>query len=1010
MSNVISPVLDSIDNFLAWASNTLKQTNASYCDLETADLSRPGNQGPTTLVAHDGSLVSVIRVAGSATLLGRIEFEELQLRLFMSWQTALARPGHAIQVLFNYDRDGTMEELKRIFSPASETGKRLNLDLDDIFNGRLTALDKYCTREEIFLAVWTRPWNLTKDQQRRVIKNKQKQLKKSAIPIAAQNLGAAILELRESHESLVRSMLHDLQIAQIIAGLLNAHQAIHEIRKSADPEFTAVNWQPWLPGDKIPMRELKNRRADISELLWPTLSSQILPRDAENLDLRTTRIGDRIYTSLFIELFPKDVMDFIGLFQRTLPTQIPWRISFLLESGSVSPLKIKSAVAAILAFTSAQNRLIHNAIKDLLERENKGEVIVRLRVALSTWAKEGEYDLLRNRAAQLAKAVQGWGMCEVSEFSGDPFGGVVSSMLAVNCRSEAPVSLAPLPEVLKMLPLTRPASSWLQGAVLFRSPDGKPWPYQPGSSQQTTWIDLIYARPGSGKSVLSNTINFALCLSAGLTRLPRIAVIDIGPSSSGLISLLKEAVPSNQRHLIAYHRLRMIPEHSINPFDTQLGCRYPASQERAFLVNFLTLLATPVGAERPYDGISDMAGMIVDELYRSLAPDGKPHVYTKGLDLRVDSVLEDIAFVQDQHTTWWEVTDALFLAGFPHEAGLAQRHTSPLLADTASICRIPAIADLYGNIKAPTGETLIDAFARMVSAAVREYPILSRVTRFDLGEARIVSLDLDEVARSGGEAADRQTAVMYMLARYILARHYYLTEDNIKDVPEAYHAYHGMRIAEIRQDPKRIVYDEFHRTARAEAVRSQVILDMREGRKWNVQVALISQSLDDFDRTMVEFATSTFIMDAGPLQAIKHSAEVFGLSETAQIALRMRVHGPREGGATFLAQFATKHGLNTQLLTLTLGPSELWALSTTAEDANVRNQLYRRLGPAEARRVLARLFPNGSVIKEIEKRLTQEAEEIGIITDDLRKSALDQLVIDILNAYSENPEVSVLVG
>ncbi len=74
-------------------------------------------------------------------------------------------------------------------------------------------------------------------------------------------------------------------------------------------------------------------------------------------------------------------------------------------------------------------------------------------------------------------------------------------------------------------------------------------------TEQTTWIDLVYARPGSGKSVLSNALNLALCLSGGLIRLPRIAIIDIGPSSSGLISLLKEALPASKRHLVAYHRL-----------------------------------------------------------------------------------------------------------------------------------------------------------------------------------------------------------------------------------------------------------------------------------------------------------------------------------------------------------------------------------------------------------------------------------------------------------------------
>ena len=202
-----------------------------------------------------------------------------------------------------------------------------------------------------------------------------------------------------------------------------------------------------------------------------------------------------------------------------------------------------------------------------------------------------------------------------------------------------------------------------------------------------------------------------------------------------------------------------------------------------------------------------------------------------------------------------------------------------------------------------------------------------------------------------------------------LARHYYLTEDALGDIPDAYREYHRKRIAEIREDSKRIVYDEFHRTSKARAVRDQVILDMREGRKWNVQIALISQSLDDFDPVMVEFGTSIFIMDAGPEQAIKRSTEIFGLSETARIALKTRVHGPREGGATFLAQFSTKNGMNTQLLTNTLGPIELWAFSTTAEDARLRNKLYQKLGPKEARRVLANLFPSGSVKKIIEARL-----------------------------------------
>jgi intracellular multiplication protein IcmB len=237
-----------------------------------------------------------------------------------------------------------------------------------------------------------------------------------------------------------------------------------------------------------------------------------------------------------------------------------------------------------------------------------------------------------------------------------------------------------------------------------------------------------------------------------------------------------------------------------------------------------------------------------------------------------------------------------------------------------------------------------------------------------------------------------------------LARHYFLIEDNVADMPEAYRSYHQARIAEIREDPKRIVLDEFHRTSKAQAVREQVIQDMREGRKWKVQIALLSQSLDDFDEVMVEFATSIFIMESGPEQAVQKTAKVFGLSNTARQALKARVHGPGEGGATFLAQFATKGGMNTQLLTSTLGPIELWALNTSAEDVNIRNTLYQKIGPRAARQILAQQFPGGSATKALEDMYANFKEETGFLDDTGKDSVLKQMIDDLLKQYYSNEQ------
>ncbi len=989
------------NGMFGWLSTSVKQNTAAYCDLQTADSTH-------SLVSHDGSLLSVIKVEGVSSLVGSDEFDFIHSGLQQTLQTIMSQPGHVVQVYFGYDRDEVGDELAEILNPAEQTAERLQLELGDLFKERIDNLSRYCAHEEVYLVLWTRLKSLTKEQMKRSSKDKRKIIKKQKIPsfMQTQNIVAVVPDLRESHDSFVRAVNNDFENFGIDARVLNVHEAVHAMRRIADPDFTSRDWKPSLPGDKITIKEYNHLKGDASDILWPSLARQVLPREAEAIDLRTVRIGDRIYSTVFIDLFPKDIQPFMRLFSRTLQTHIPWRMSYYIESDGLGYSKMRAAVASVLTVTSSQNRLITDSLR-LLDyiNLNTDDAVVRLRVSASTWAPEGDIRLLRSRASMLAKAIEGWGSCDVSEICGDPYEGTVSTMMGVTGNSVATASIAPLSDVLYMLPMFRPSSPWSHGAILFRSPDGKPWPYHPGSRQQTTWIDLFYARPGSGKSVLSNAINLAVCLSSGLERLPRISIVDVGPSSSGLISLLKDALPADQKHLVAYHRLRMRADYAINPFDTQLGCRFPTPQERSFLVNFLTLLATPVGSEKTYDGVSDMSGLIIDEMYKAFCDETNPKTYAYGVEQIIDGVLEEIDFVVDAHTTWWEITDALFIAGFEHEALLAQRQAMPVLADVTAICRLPAVQDLYNKIIAPTGEPLIHAFSRMISSAVREYPIISQVTRFDLGDARVVALDLDEVARSGGDTANRQTAVMYMLARYVLARHYYLTEDNVADMPEAYRRYHQARILEIREDPKRIVFDEFHRTAKAQAVRDQVVLDMREGRKWKVQVALLSQSLEDFDEIMVEFATSIFIMEAGPEQSVRKTAKVFGLSRTAEIALKSRVHGPREEGSTFLAQFATKNGINTQLLTSTLGPIELWALSTTAEDVNLRNRLYKKIGPRQARLLLAERFPAGTATKTIEEMLVERKEEGYGIDASARQGVMDKVVDELLADYYETKRV-----
>ena len=1001
---MVDGLLNGVDTFLAWFSSGSRQTTEAYCDLQTAD-------SPTVLVGNDGTLISIIKVVGVNQLVGQEEYERIHDGLQDALGSTLRQAGYSVQVHFSYNRDDTEQLLNENYQAARDTADRLQLDVQDLINERVQHMSSFCTAEEVHIVLFTKPSVLVGDQYKRAMKDKSQTLKDSQMPAFkyTQNLVAAIPEIRDAHDSFVGNFNNSLKELGIFSELLSIHEAGYEIRRTVDPAYTDKEWKPILPGDKYSIKLAKSATGDIADLTWPSFSNQLFPRDAYNLDLKTAQVGDRIYSNVYIDLFPKQVQAFVRLLSRVIESDMPWRMSFMMDGAGMEAIRIKRMFSSILAFSSAQNRLINDAVNvlDYIETQTDDKLI-KLRVIATTWAPEGQRKLLLSRASLLARAIQSWGSCDVSEVCGDAFEGTVGTMLAMNMEPPATISVASLSSALYMLPVYRPASPWRSGSMMLRTPDGKPWPYQPGSPLQTTWIDIIYARPGSGKSVLSNAMNFALCMQGGLERLPRIAVIDIGPSSAGLVSLVKEALPSDRAHLAAYHRLQMTPEYSINPFDTHLGCRYPYPQERAFLVNFVTLLVTPVGATGPYDGIADMVGMVVDEAYKSLADDGNPNIYTEGINEELDAVIEQIGFVADDHTTWWEVTDALFAAGFTREAGLAQRNAGPLVADLTAVARIPAVVDLYGKITIPTGESLINAFVRMISGAVREYPILSRYTQFDLGESLIVSLDLDEVAKSGGDAADRQTAVMYMLARYVLAKDFYINKENLSGLTDAYREYHSKIVDEIREDQKRLVLDEFHRTSKAQAVRDQVIVDMREGRKWQVQIALISQSLDDFSKNMVDFATSIFIMDAGPEQSIRRTQEVFGLTPTAVSALRNYVRGPSAKGANFLAQFATKDQMTTHLLTVTIGPGELWAFSTTTEDVKIRSALYQYLGPKEARSLLARIFPSGSASRYVAMKMEARKKESGILGNEAEKGVIDTVVQTIMNEYKKDPGFRVL--
>lgn len=976
----------------------LRQPVESFIRLETAD-------DQHSLVAADGSLVSFIKIHGARAMIGEAEYNYIIEAATLKLGSKFDRPGYALQFYFLRDPDQTYREMDRLMAANYGAAKVVGLDLKDLLDERRRHLSRYLAYEEMWLVCWTRPSAVTKTELEKADKERSK---KKWVPAAkSQYPHKAIDALRVRHRSFTLGAVSSLEEMGFKVELTEVHTALNAVRASIYPQRANEKWRPCLPGDPIPPRQDLQKKNDYSDVLWPSLRRQICVEDAKVISPNAVRIGNMLWSSVDMTLGPLEPTPFPQLLDRLIDSDVPFRMSFLIESNGVAGVAFKRMLSAILGFINDQNKQIKASLEALQQLAN-AEPIVRMRLSLATFAPAKENELLEKRVAGLIQAVESWGYCQATQAVGDPLEGVMSSALGIACASAATPAVIPFYEAMKLLPWQRASSPFTEGSIILRTPDGRPWPYQMGSSLTTTWFDLIFAQPGAGKSVLMNALNLGTCLSAGTGKLPYVAILDIGPSSSGLISMLRDALPLERRYEAQHFKLRMTPDYAVNPFDTQLGCRYPLPDERSYLCELLTLLCTPPGQESPYDGIPQLVGLCVDEMYRwrdDGSASAEPRPYLTGIDAEVDSALYTHNIKLPTEPLWWDVVDMLFEAGDIHAAYLAQRQCSPTLADAVTAARRPQIRSLLEETQiGASAEGVIHAFERMIASAVREFPILAGVTRFDIGGARVCAIDLQDVAPQGDDVADRQTAIMYMLARFAMVRSWWLGADSLKNFPVKYRPYHEARIREIRELPKRISFDEFHRTSRSKAVRSQVIRDVREGRKWGVQIVLASQLMDDFSDDMVDLATGIWICGAAVSdRVIQNAGERFGLSDTARAVMRYRLTGPKPSGAPVLFILGTNEGRYEQHLVNTLGPIELWALSTSSEDVALRNQLYTALGAQRARRILARAFPGGSARAEIRRRVVLKSES-GEAESKAGSSAVIKEIADELVAFVRDEE------
>jgi intracellular multiplication protein IcmB len=603
---------------------------------------------------------------------------------------------------------------------------------------------------------------------------------------------------------------------------------------------------------------------------------------------------------------------------------------------------------------------------------------------------------------------------------------IISSIPGLSRGNAATPIPDALSSVTQMLPHSQVASIWEKGSRLFRTEHGKVIPFQPFSSKQSHHTKLVIGPMGFGKSVEMAADNWAFVLHPDNNQLPYISIIDVGPSSRGFIELVRGLLPKNKKHLAVYERPQNTKEYAINIADTLLGLRFPLSNHKATIINFLCSLALPDDLSAPPEGTIDVIERLVTLGYEKLADRRYQLLYEKGVNVVVDNILTELEFQPlSARVSWWDITDFLFANNLQHEASLAQRYAVPDVPYFTSLTNDPRISEEFKDVSTSSGEKITNYIYRKLSSALNRYPILSARTQFDIGESRIISIDLDDVTKGAGAEAKIRTSVMYMLTYHILTTHLYTGRDHLAEMEavvgsyqQDYRPFHEKRIAALERTPKRFQMDETHRGKGVSTFMQQLVTANLEGRKWGVDIVLGSQLTNAFPEEIKELATNVTILGAGNQANIASLTEEFKLSDTMVYYLKHAMRKPGKKGATLISLIDTDEGRLSLFLFSSLGPRFLWAVNSVRSDSYVRNELERGIGIVEARELLVHRYPSGSVNEEIEIRrrrkgeLSKRFENTSLITeadvenqDDI--AILDDIVADNLS-YFEQQKHSIL--
>lgn len=446
-----------------------------YCDVAGMDVDYKDR--PVSY-SHIGAQLTMIRIEGVTSILSPAEMQHNLTILFGEAGIAslFRAQGHSISVSFERHFN-TQEEISSVIDEMHESAQLKSLDVEAITDEYEKILRKNMISESVMLACWTMPNAAFPDEikQERDAKNKS-EAKFFGQARSAMSPYLRLDALNSPHDAFVSHVLDALSAAAIKAQVLGPNEHgdrpdLAEIKRGIFFHETPKNWRPVSTGERQFPGKISS--TDFSDAFAPPLSRQIIPTSAAtNKNFRELSIGSRTFTTMYFNMFPREVRPFgellASLKSRETAT-MPFRITFHWEATDFRVM-MKKVFAGLFKWAGSVNANFFDNIRAMEEMQHRDEVtFVDGRVCACTWVEPNESrEILSQRRSLLTRALARWGDPIVADIPANPMRALAETVAGMTTRSVLKnATKVPAPVYASMMPFHRTAKIFDRGETLF---------------------------------------------------------------------------------------------------------------------------------------------------------------------------------------------------------------------------------------------------------------------------------------------------------------------------------------------------------------------------------------------------------------------------------------------------------------------------------------------------------------------------------------------------------------